>query len=114
MSAPPVRGRGLIEPNCVSLWGAKSPERQTMKIHQVVIVIRCERGVGEGLTSVLSAVLSYSVGHTRPESEGRKGTGPYLQTCNSCQDRQDRQVDVDCGGIFASCFEYAPVCLWNL
>lgn len=44
----PVRRRAFIGPNCASLSGAESPECQTMKIHQVVIVIRCERGGGGG------------------------------------------------------------------
>lgn len=36
-----------------------------MKIHRVVIVIRCERGEwGRGLTSLLSVVLSYCLGET--------------------------------------------------
>lgn len=67
LQLPPllVKRRDFIETNCLSLRGAKSSECQAMKIHGLVIVIRCEGGGwGRGLTSLLSAVLSYCLGET--------------------------------------------------
>lgn len=48
---PLKRGEIFIETNCLSLQGAESSECRPMKIHWVVIVIRCE-GSGGGVTDI--------------------------------------------------------------
>lgn len=74
---PLKRGEIFIETNCLSLQGAEPSECQPMKIHWVVIVIRCE-GSGEGsLTSLLFVELSYCPGQTLMASGESSGKASF-------------------------------------